>query len=168
MERLVNDVLTMTRVARSDIKLHPIPLQPFIAEIIEQHPSMQPPHAEVALHAPHAVEADDAALNQALSNLLGNAVKFVAPGTKPVVKVHSKKIGDRVRIWVDDEGLGIPPQHWNKLFGMFQRLPGSLHFEGTGIGLAIVRRAVERMGGQVGMEPNTPQGSRFWIELKEA
>jgi signal transduction histidine kinase len=168
MERLIHDVLTITRVARADIKLHAISLHSFIAEILEHHPSMQPPNAEVSVNTPHVVRADDAALNQAFSNLLGNAVKFVVPNTKPLVKVSSEQRGDWVRIWVEDQGPGIPPQHRGKLFGMFQRLPGSLRYEGSGIGLAIVRKAVERMGGKVGMEPNEPRGSRFWIELKEA
>lgn len=168
MERLVNDVLTMTRVARVDLKLHRISLQTFITEIMEQHPTMQAPKAAVSVDTPHAVNADAAALDQVLSNLLSNAVKFVTPAAKPVVRVYSERVGDRVRIWVEDQGVGIPPQHRSKLFGMFQRLPGSLHYEGTGIGLAIVRKAVERMGGKVGMEPNQPSGSRFWIELNEA
>ncbi|MGZ8938554.1 MAG: ATP-binding protein, partial [Limisphaerales bacterium] len=168
MERLVNDVLTMSRVTRSAIHLHPVTLRSFIEEIIEHHPSMQQPEAIVTLDTPHTVRADGASLGQALLNLLSNAVKFVDAGEKATVQVRSEKIGDRVRIWIEDQGIGIPPPHREKLFGMFQRLPTARRYEGTGIGLAIVRKAVERMGGKVGMESNEPRGSRFWIELQEA
>lgn len=166
MERLVNDVLTMSRVARAEIKLHRIDLQQFIEDIVEQHPNMQAAAAEISIQAPHAVLADDVPLSQALTNLLSNAVKFVDPGVKPQIIVRSEKVGQRVRIWVEDSGIGIPERHRDKLFGMFQRLPAKAQVEGNGIGLAIVRKAVERMGGEVGMEPNVPRGSRFWIELE--
>jgi signal transduction histidine kinase len=71
-----------------------------------------------------------------------------------------------VRLWVEDNGLGIPPELSGKLFGVFQRLHTGPRYPGTGIGLAIVKKAAERMGGRVGMEPAAPQGSRFWVELR--
>jgi signal transduction histidine kinase len=127
---------------------------------------MQEPGSEMTIETPHKVMADEAPLGQVLSNLLTNAVKFVAPGAKPVVRVRSEQRDERVRIWVEDSGVGIAPQYRQQLFGMFQRLPSKKEYEGTGIGLAIVRKAVERMGGSVGMEPNEPLGCRFWLELK--
>jgi signal transduction histidine kinase len=166
MECLINDVLTMSRVARAEVNLRPVTLQSFIKDIIEHYSNMQLPAADVSIDTPHSVLADDVALGQALTNLLSNSVKFVRPGGKPKVSVRSERNDGRVKIWVEDEGIGIPAHHREKLFGMFQRLPGTSKFEGTGIGLAIVRKAVERMGGKVGMEPNEPHGSRFWIELK--
>ncbi len=165
MERLVSDVLTMSRVARAEIRLHSIPLQQFVGDIVEQHPSMRESGAEIQIIAPHSVLADEVPLSQAITNLLANAVKFVEPGQKAQVTVRSEISGNKVRIWVEDQGVGIPEQHRDKLFGMFQRLPSKSKFEGTGIGLAIVRKAAERMGGTVGMEANAPKGSRFWIEL---
>lgn len=165
MERLVNDVLTLSRVARADLQLRPIPLQQFIEELLEHNPTMQPSMADLTVIAPHTVMGDEARLGQALSNLLYNAVKFVGVGEKPIVRVRSEALGDRVRIWVEDQGIGIPMQNRGKLFGMFQRLTANQFYEGTGIGLAIVRKAVEAMSGKVGMESNEPKGSRFWIEL---
>jgi len=148
------------------LQLHAISLQQFIEDMREQSPTMQEPAAAVTIFSPHNVMADEAPLGQAISNLLTNAVKFVAPGTKPVVRVRSEQIEERVRLWIEDSGIGIAPQYRNQLFGMFQRLPAKKEYEGTGIGLAIVRKAVERMGGTVGMETNEPSGCRFWIELK--
>jgi signal transduction histidine kinase len=166
MDRLVNDVLTFSRVGRAELLLRPISLQQFIEDTRAQNPSMQEPAAEMTIDAPHKVMADEAPLGQAISNLLSNAVKFVLPGTKPVVRVRSEQVNERVRLWVEDSGIGIAPKYRPQLFGMFQRLPAKKNYEGTGIGLAIVRKAVERMGGTVGMESNEPSGCRFWIELK--
>jgi signal transduction histidine kinase len=166
MEHLVNDILTFSRVARADLQLHPISLQRFVEDMREQSPTMQEPAAEMTIVAPHNVMADEAPLGQAISNLLTNAVKFVPVGAKPVVQVRSEQFEGRVRLWIEDSGIGIAPQYKNQLFGMFQRLPAKKEYEGTGIGLAIVRKAVERMGGSVGMEANEPTGCRFWIELK--
>jgi signal transduction histidine kinase len=166
MEHLVNDILTFSRVGRADLQLRAISLQKFIEDVREQSPTMQEPAAEMTIVTPHNVMADEAPLGQAISNLLTNAVKFVPSDAKPVVRVRSEQIAERVRLWIEDSGIGIAPQYRNQLFGMFQRLPAKREYEGTGIGLAIVRKAVERMGGSVGMEANEPTGCRFWIELK--
>ena len=99
------------------------------------------------------------------TNLLTNAIKFVAKGEKPVVRIWTQKHGQWVRLWVEDQGIGIEPKHQKRIFQVFERLHGTEVYPGTGIGLAIVRRGVERMGGQVGVESALAQGSRFWIEL---
>ena len=166
MERLVNDVLTISRLGRTEIRLHPIRLRQSIEDVIEQHASMQEPAATITIDTSHEVIGDDASLGQVVFNLLANAVKFVAPGKKPEVTVRSELRDRKVRIWFEDNGIGIKPEHRSKLFGMFQRLTNDPRYEGTGIGLAIVRKAVERMGGTVGLEPGEKGGSRFWVELK--
>jgi len=107
-------------------------------------------------------------LTQAISNLLNNAVKFVAPGTRPTARVWTEPRADRVRLWIEDNGIGIKPEYQHRLFGMFQRIHPGAAYEGTGIGLAIVRKAVERMDGRVGVESDGCHGSRFWIELAAA
>ena len=73
-----------------------------------------------------------------------------------------------VRLWVEDNGIGIDPQYLDRIFGVFQRLHSTAEFPGTGVGLAIVQRAVERMGGALGVESEPGKGSRFWIELPRA
>ncbi len=106
-----------------------------------------------------------ALLSQAISNLLNNAVKFVPPGVVPAVHVWTERIGLEVRLWVEDNGIGVPPNVQNRLFGMFERVHPQLHYEGNGVGLAIVRKAALRMQGAVGMESDGIHGSRFWIQL---
>ncbi|HMJ89411.1 MAG TPA: PAS domain S-box protein, partial [Candidatus Acidoferrum sp.] len=164
MNRLINDVLTLSRVAQNEVRLHEIALHPFIEELIEQYPEMQ--QANIELGELQTVIGDDASLSQAVSNLLSNAIKFVTPGDRPHVRVWCEPEGESVRIWVADKGIGIAPELQGKLFGIFQRLRPNEGYEGTGIGLAIVRKAVERMGGKVGVESDGKTGSRFWVELK--
>jgi signal transduction histidine kinase len=112
------------------------------------------------------VIGNEALLTQCFSNLLGNAVKFVAPGKRAEVRVWSERNNGVSRIWVEDSGIGIPKHAQTRLFTMFQKLDNQ--YEGTGIGLAIVRKVVERMGGRVGVESEPDRGSRFWIELNVA
>src|SRR5205085_5690903 len=115
-----------------------------------------------------SVLANEAALTQVVSNLLGNAVKFVAPGTRPRIRVRADGENGFVRLWFEDNGIGIPKDAQPRLFQMFQRLNRADTYEGTGIGLAIVRKAVERMGGTLGVESEPDKGSRFWVKLRRA
>jgi signal transduction histidine kinase len=80
--------------------------------------------------------------------------------------VRAERRNSSVRFWVEDQGIGIPKAAQDRIFGMFQR--AHVGYEGTGIGLAIVRKAVERMGGRVGVESEPGHGSRFWVELQPA
>jgi CheY-like chemotaxis protein len=112
------------------------------------------------------VLGNDALLTQCFSNLLGNAVKFVPSGVKAKVRVHAERRDGVVKIWVQDQGIGIPKNAQSKLFGMFQKLDSQ--YEGTGIGLAIVRKVIYRMGGKVGVESEPGAGSSFWVELPVA
>jgi signal transduction histidine kinase len=121
------------------------------------------------------VWANVAGLTQIISNLLGNAVKFVKAGEAPRVRVWAEtmpcEIPNKegtgcVRLWFEDNGIGIPKEWHSRVFGMFHRLNPPAAYEGTGIGLAIVRKAAERMGGRVGLESEPGRGSRFWVELK--
>ena len=112
-----------------------------------------------------AVMAPVALLSQCLANLLNNAVKFVPEGARPDVHVAGGNKTADVRIWVEDKGIGIAPEYLSRIFGVFERIPGKKACEGTGIGLAIVRKAVARMGGTTGVESEPGKGSRFWINL---
>jgi signal transduction histidine kinase len=112
------------------------------------------------------VIGDRASLTQCLTNLLDNAVKFVRPGSMAKVRVYTQKVGNRIRICVEDKGLGIPGSAQGRIFDLFQRAHNG--YEGYGIGLAIVRRAAERMGGAVGLESQAETGSTFWVELPES
>ena len=105
------------------------------------------------------------ALKQIIANLLTNALKFVPADTVPQVRLHTERVGENVRLWVEDNGIGIAPEHKEKSFGLFERLHNNASYPGTGVCLAIVRKAVERMDGRVCLLSKPGEGSRFWLEL---
>jgi len=168
MDRLIQDVLTFSRVARADFTLEHIDLGHLIKTVIDSYPNLQPPKATIMIEGKlPSVLGNTAGLTQCLSNLLGNAVKFVAPGVHPEVRVWAERLpGGQipcVRLSVQDNGIGIPAEAHQKVFEIFLRL--STKYDGTGIGLAIVKKAVERMGGKVGLQSAPGSGSTFWLDL---
>ena len=169
MDRLINDVLTYTRVSRRETPPARVSLDRLVRDIVAQNPAFAPDHACMSVQGPLPdVIGHEPSLSQVVSNLLSNAVKFVAPGVKPEVVIHCQQNEGRVRLWIDDNGIGIEPEHQGRLFGMFERLHSEGKYEGTGIGLAIVRKATERMAGKAGVISDGVHGSHFWIELPAA
>ncbi len=168
MDRMVMDLLTFTRMAHEEMPVEPSDIEALIALVGQDRPDLRSPRADMHIESPlPKVMGNQASLIQCLSNLLDNAVKFVAPGVKPKLRVYAEQAKGMVRLVVADNGIGISPADQAKLFRMFHRLHGS-EYAGTGIGLAIVRKAAERMGGCAGVESERESGSRFWIQLPEA
>ena len=104
-------------------------------------------------------------VGQMLANLVGNSLKYVEKEIRPRVRIWAEEYPDSVRLWIQDNGIGIASEHQERIFHVFERLHGPEHYPGTGIGLAIVRKGAERMGGQVGVQSQPGQGSRFWVQL---
>jgi PAS domain S-box-containing protein len=164
MDRLIQDSLNYSRAVRESLPLAPVNLGELLRGLFETYPNLQEQASEIHLERPlPGVLGNEAALTQCFSNLLDNAVRFVAPGCKPYVRIRAEAIGGTARVCVEDNGIGIPPQIQRQLFGIFQRHNPS--YGGTGIGLAIVRKLAERMGGRVSVESEPGRGSRFWLEL---
>ena len=169
MDQLIRDILDYSRVSRTEIKLAPVELDRLVWAIIRERPELRSEQAHITIRGPLGpVLAHEPSLNQALTNLLANAVKFVAPGTTPQVRLWSERDNGSVRLWVSDNGIGVNPKYHHRLFNVFERAHNSAHYEGTGIGLAIVRKAAERMGGKVGLISDGQSGSSFWLELPAA
>ena len=170
LDQLTRDVLSYSRVVRQELKIETVDLALLVPEIIQTYPDLKVHAARIEVRPPMPkVLGNKAALTQVISNLLGNAVKFVAPGVQPHIRILSESVASGwVRIWFVDNGIGIPDRARGRLFEMFQRFTDEKSYPGTGIGLAIARKAVERMGAKIGVEPGINNGSRFWIELKEA
>jgi len=164
MDNLILDTLGFSRIAAENFVLKPLDIAALLQEVIAAHPALQPPHAEIRIEGPlPLVLGAEAGITQCCANLLNNAVKFVAPGRVPHVRVHAERRGETVRLWFVDNGIGIAREHHEQIFTMFERLNN--RYEGTGIGLALVRKAAERMCGRVGVESAPGTGSRFWLEL---
>ncbi|HLY10785.1 MAG TPA: ATP-binding protein, partial [Planctomycetota bacterium] len=170
MDALINGLLDYSRLAQSE--LHPQVLQPteIVTAVLRSLTAETPggiPDIAVDPALP-AIIGDRLLLYQAFENLISNALKFVAKNTVPKVTVTGERRGGRVILSVTDNGLGIPPESQGRLFRVFERLGDTLEYPGTGIGLAIVRRAMERMGGDCGVESDVGKGSRFWCRLPAA
>jgi len=169
LDRLILDVLHYSRSTRGDWPLEAVDVEKLTREIIDSYSYLQESGGKIFVQSPMArVVGNRAALTQCISNLLSNAVKFVSPGMKPNVRIWAEPNHQCVRLWFEDNGIGISEEGQKRIFHLFQRLHPATEFEGSGIGLTIVRKAVERMGGRIGVESKVGAGSRFWLELKKA
>jgi signal transduction histidine kinase len=174
MDQFIVDILNYSKVVRGELQLQPVNVERLTSEIIDSYPELQRARAGITIEAPlPLVLANEAALTQVIANLLDNAVKFVADGAEPRVRIYGEHLqtpvpstSDLVMLWFADNGIGIPRDSQARLFDIFTRLHRPGLDKGTGIGLAIVRKAVERMGGKVGVESEPGKGSRFWVQLQ--
>jgi PAS domain S-box-containing protein len=168
MEDLIADILAYSRLAKDEVGVRPEALEAVLDQVLaDLEPTLASAAAIVQVERPlPKIEANRSVLRQVLNNLITNAMKFVRPGEPPRVSIRAEHRGGHVRLWVEDNGIGIAREHQKRIFDPFQRLHGTEAYPGTGIGLAIVRRAVTRMGGTCGVESQPGRGSRFWIELK--
>ncbi|MDB6027482.1 MAG: putative Histidine kinase [Verrucomicrobiales bacterium] len=166
LDQLVNDLLTYSRITRDQLKFTPVDLN-LVVQAIQGHleDEIKRCRAILSISPLHIVFGYEPTLDIVITNLITNALKFVAPDVHPHVRIWSESKGPLVRLWVEDNGIGISPDHQLKIFGVFQRLHKIDEYPGTGIGLAIVQKGVERMGGTVGVESQPGKGSRFWIDF---
>jgi PAS domain S-box-containing protein len=170
MDTLIGDLLAYGRLIHLDVHLETVNLEAVVRSAMERmRADLSERAARVDFVRPlPTVRGNRIMLDQVLSNLLSNAIKFVPPGVEPLVKIWSEARAGRICLWIEDNGIGIAPEFHDRIFGIFQRLNREEDYPGTGIGLAIVRKALERMGGRAGVDSACGQGSRFWIELPPA
>jgi PAS domain S-box-containing protein len=195
MDQLLTDALDYNKAVRSPMPVGKADVLRLLTDLLAAHPEFKPPNAAVTFEGKFPwVIGNEAGLAQCFAELLRNGVKFVEPGKVPQVRVWAERIpnhegaklhepssrsgkaateslhgatGNRVRICFQDNGTGIPESGHGRIFDMFQRMHGP-EYPGTGIGLALVRKIIEHMGGRVGVESEEGKGSRFWLELPEA
>lgn len=168
MGELIQDLLAYSRLSRSDFQLRPEPLDDILREAenaIAGDITASGALVQIDGNFPRVI-GHRATLRQIIVNILSNALKFVAPQTVPRIRVFGERRSGAFRLWIEDNGIGIAPEHYQRIFQIFERLHGIEAYPGTGIGLAIVGKGVERMGGRAGVEANPAGGSRFWLEFK--
>lgn len=170
MDNLVIDLMAYGRIARAEIQLAPVSMEEAWRAAVSQCETLiEARRARIQSVAPlPQVQAHLPTLSQVLANLLNNALRFVPRNISPEVSFWSEDAGSgHVRVSLKDNGIGIAPEHHERIFRLFERVE-TLNEPGTGVGLSIVRKGVERMRGKVGLESAPGQGSRFWIELTKA
>jgi signal transduction histidine kinase len=169
MDAMLIDLLAFSRISQQHVELTAVNLKTVVESVLARLlEEIVEKNARVENSGPWPVVlGHEATLVQVLFNLLNNALKFVAPGHSPLVRLRAEEKEAFIRVWVEDDGPGIAPRHHAQIFGLFTRLDGE-KYPGTGIGLAIVQKGVERMGGRVGVESDLGRGSRFWFELRKS
>jgi signal transduction histidine kinase len=166
LDELIQDALNYSKIAGGQLRAEPVDSDALVREIVDSYPNLRVHRYNIKLQSPlPRVIANGALLTQCIANILDNGVKFVLPGKTPEIKIWAERKHDCVRLNFRDNGIGIQPSGRDRIFQMFERLHGPQQYEGTGIGLAIVRKGVERMGGKTGVDSTLGEGSCFWIEL---
>jgi signal transduction histidine kinase len=167
MSQLIDDLLEYSRLERRELKPGLIELGPLIKSVVDQkkRESTETSIDFVVNVNGGRVMADPNGLTQSLRNYLDNAVKFTGKVSEPRIEIGSKETDKHHLIWVRDNGVGFDMKHHDRIFNIFQRLNASEEYPGTGIGLAIVRKAMERMGGRAWAESEAGHGATFYLEI---
>jgi two-component system sensor kinase FixL len=181
MQVLINDLLKFARVSTSGRELVPEKLGTIVGDVLEDlEVAISSAGATVAVpeHLP-TVLGDAVQLRQVFQNLLGNALKFCVPGRPPIVKISVAQEADEtiesyesgvapqewLRITVEDNGIGFDPQYADRIFGTFQRLNVRTEYPGTGVGLAVCKKIIDRHDGSIAATVTVDEGARFTIRL---
>jgi signal transduction histidine kinase len=167
MQEIIDGLVAFARVERSNRQMQPVDVAPLIHACLHQlQPEIQSRQAQVVVdeNLPE-VQGNPILLTLALTNLLSNALKFMPPDRRPVITIRAIMSSQLCRLEIGDNGIGIPLEDQQRLFQPFVQLHGIEVYEGIGLGLATARKAVELMGGRVGVISTVGQGSTFWIEL---
>ncbi len=168
MEELMNSLMEYGSIERLEPEMKKVDMNEIIREVLnELEHEIEKRNASINVDELPSVKGDEKMLKRVMFNLVSNSIKFVEEGKDPVVKIYAKDMGKRVRIYVKDNGIGIDKKDRKRIFLPFGKLHGREEYEGTGLGLAMVKRAVEKMNGRVGLINRKEGGSIFWIELEK-
>ncbi|HEU4933659.1 MAG TPA: ABC transporter substrate binding protein [Pyrinomonadaceae bacterium] len=167
MNQLIDDLLAYSRLERRELKTDRIEVAPIINSLVEEkkREAVERPIDFVVQVNGATVLADANGLAQSLRNYLDNAIKFTSKVEDPHIEVGSKESAESCLLWVRDNGIGFDMKYHDRIFDIFQRLNVAEEYPGTGIGLAIVRKAMERMGGRAWAKSEPGHGATFYLEI---
>ncbi|RZN36132.1 MAG: HAMP domain-containing protein [Methanophagales archaeon ANME-1-THS] len=172
MQQMIDDLLTYSRLTTRAKPAERVDLTQVIEDLKNVELAVQLEETSGTIYVPNtlpAVQADRSQVHQLLQNLIGNGLKYHRKGIAPEISVRGRQENDgMIRVEVEDNGIGIDEKHYEKIFGMFQRLHSRDEYKGTGIGLAICKKIVERHGGRIGVYSTIGKGSTFWFTLPRA
>jgi light-regulated signal transduction histidine kinase (bacteriophytochrome) len=170
MAQLIDDLLAFSRLGRAAVHTQPVGMNALVEQVVHDlHQETDGRRINFVIGSLGIAEVDPALFKQALTNLLSNAIKFTRDSDSPVIQIGCEDeggAGTSVVYFVKDNGAGFDMKYYEKLFGVFQRLHSSAEFPGTGVGLAIVQRVVNRHGGRVWAEGKPGEGATFFFTLR--
>jgi chemotaxis family two-component system sensor kinase Cph1 len=169
MQELIHDLLQYARVERRASEFRPVSIETIVGDALSNLAgAIEEAKASIVVDALPTLTCDGSQMTQVFQNLIGNAVKFRRPDQAPVVRVSATREDGAWRLWVADNGIGIEPRFFERIFQMFQRLHARGEYSGTGIGLALCKKIVERHGGQMRVESVPGRGARFSFTVPDA
>ena len=172
MEEMVAAILKYSRVGTKELSFEAVDLNEIVEQLeqLELAELLEETSGTIEVQQPlPKVEADSPEIRQLLQNLIANGIKYRREEVRPRIVIRAKQIdNDKVRIEVQDNGIGIKQEYYNDIFTMFKRLHSKQKYKGTGIGLAVCKKIVERHNGQIGVESKYGEGSMFWFTLSAA
>ena len=169
LRNVINDLLEFSRAGLASDAIAALPLEiPLQRALAELEPVLRSTGAAVRFGALPSVMGEETQLAQLLRNLIDNAIKYVVPGVPPRIQIEASMQGAEVQVSVADNGIGISPEHRERVFQIFQRLHTSEEYPGTGVGLAICKKVVDRHGGRLWVESPQQGGSVFCFTLPAA
>lgn len=170
MNELITDLLNYSKIGRKKIDLIPIKLSKSLEEILKQYENeIKDSNVEIILEKKdYMILGQHSLVSQIIENLVSNALKFRKHGIEPLIRIWTENRGEKIRLYIEDNGIGIDIKYFIKIFQIFERLHSAEKYPGTGIGLATVKKTIELMGGEVGITSTLGEGSIFRVDFIKA
>ena len=166
MAHLIDDILALSRAGRTELKKSNVDMEALIKHVFKElKPTAEGREVQLKVHSLPLVYSDRTAMHQILTNLISNSIKFTEHKENPIIEIGAEKGKTETTYYLKDNGAGFNMKYYNKLFDLFQRLHSQKEFEGTGVGLAIVKRLLNRQGGRIWAESKVNKGATFFFTL---
>lgn len=168
MGRLIDDLLAFSKLGKKELQITRINMSQLVTNVLNDIKNSLPlVRANIVVLPLESIDADASLMNQVFSNLILNAIKYSEVRDNPEIEIGSREENNMITYYVKDNGVGFDMQYYNKLFGVFQRLHRDEEFEGTGVGLALVKRIISRHNGKVWAEAEVGKGATFYFSLNK-